>query len=177
MTNCWTDIQLHTHNHSAPLQLGFCGYCAHSYCARKSIFIWKTNNKRLCVPAEQGPMQRVRLRVRLFKRIFNALLCRIPHNSQLSSCAGCVEWAKGGWFPVLVLALSLGATTTCCCCHCRHLFLINFNCFHFFTAYVSVSPHQCPAVIAKKFFNFNEKSAENKSNLKPSRHFNTIAFL
>lgn len=115
-------------------------------------------------------MQRVRLQVRLFKGYLMRPCTAYPTTVNCRAVKGALNGAKGVSF--LVLALSLGATTTCCCCHCRHLFLINFNCFHFFAAYVSVSPYQGPtvkqqSVIAKKFFNFNEISAKNKSNLKP----------
>lgn len=115
-------------------------------------------------------MQRVRLQVRLFKGYLMRPCTAYPTTVNCRAVKGALNGAKGVSF--LVLARSLGATTTCCCCHCRHLFLINFNCFHFFAAYVSVSPYQGPtvkqqSVIAKKFFNFNEISAKNKSNLKP----------
>lgn len=107
----WRTVGL-THTHTAALQWGFCGYCAHSYCAQKSIFILKTNNKRLCAPNRAGThAASPTRRVRLFKRIFNALLCRIPpppHTPQQSTVKLC-RVRLCGEVTCLVLLLSLGS--------------------------------------------------------------------
>lgn len=129
---------------------------------------------------ELGPMQRVRLGESVYSkgylmRFYAAYLPTLPplrHNIQLSSCVGCVCVGRLlAWF----CCFRWGATTTCCRCHCRHLFLINFNCFHFVWSLCQrVLLSNSSLSSQKKLFQFQRKISQKQIKSRAPESISTL---